>query len=88
MSARAPDAPASYTKPDAPYCMSGYSYSRKHTCDEWEIRSYLAEIDDYVSKLKEYATEAAGFADKAATFANDAVGYANCEKDDVMSEIE
>ncbi len=88
MYAAVPDAPSTISKPSAPFCMSGYSYSRTHTCDEWEIRSYLDEIDGYVRKLRAYAEASAEFANQAASFASDALDYAKCEQADVMSEIE
>ena len=84
----APEPPGSYTKPDAPYCLSGYSYTRTHTCDQWEIDRYFADINDYISKLNNYAREAEAFANAAAGFADEAFEYARCEADDVKSEIE
>jgi len=84
----APDAPGSYSKPDVPYCLSAYSYSGKHTCDDWEIDSYLDEVADYVSKLRDYADEANNFANAAIRFANEAVDYANCEAKEVKTQHE
>ncbi len=84
----APDAPGSYSKPDVPYCLSTYSYSGTHTCDDWQINSYLDEVREYVRKLKNYADEANSFANTAIRFANEAVDYANCEAKEVNSQHE
>ena len=86
--ATAPLAPYSYSKPSAPYCLSGYSYTRKHTCNQWEIDSYIDEVNDYIRKLNDYADEARSFANSAIAFANEAADYAKCEADDVKSEFE
>ena len=43
-----------------------------HICSDWEISSYLNELEDFVQKLKYDA-------DKAKSFANNAVEYVNCE---------
>lgn len=82
-----PSAPSSYSKPSAPYCLSGYSYTRKHTCNQWEIDSYIDEVNDYIRKLNDYADEARSFANSAIAFANEAADYAKCEADDVKSEF-
>ena len=84
----APDAPGSYSKPDVPYCLSSYSNSRTHTCDDWQINSYLDEVREYVRKLRDYADEANNFANAAILFANEAVNYAKCEAEDVNSQHE
>ena len=84
----APDAPGSYSKPNVPYCLSTYSYSGTHTCDDWEINSYLDEVRDYVGKLRDYADEANNFANTAIRFANEAVDYANCEAKDANTQHE
>lgn len=83
-----PSAPSSYSKPSAPYCLSGYSYTRKHTCDQWEIDSYIDEVNDYIRKLNDYTAEAQAFASSAIAFANEAADYAECEADEVKSEFE
>ena len=83
-----PDAPSSYQKPSVPYCLSEYSYSGKHTCDEWEIDSYFDEVNRYIRKLRDYVQEAKEFANEAIQFANEAVEYANCEAKDVKSQHE
>lgn len=82
-----PDAPGSFHKPSAPYCLSGYKFSRKHTCSDWEIRSYQSEIEDYLNKLQTYANDAVDAANKAISFANDAKSYAKCESEDVLADL-
>ena len=83
-----PSPPGTYSKPSAPFCMSGYSYTRKHTCDSWEIDNYLNEINEYIRKLNGFVDEAQSFANDAIAFANEASAYAKCEANDVKSEIE
>lgn len=81
-----PDAPGSYGKPRVPYCLSGFAYSGRHTCDSWEIDSYKRDVEEYVEKLQEYADEALRAAQQAARFARDAQDYAECEVKEVASQ--
>lgn len=83
-----PDAPGTYNRPDPPYCLSEYSITRRHTCDQWELDNFISEINDYIDQLNSFANEARYFADEAIRFANDAADYANCEASDVKSELE
>jgi hypothetical protein len=83
-----PDAPGSYEKPDPPYCLSGYKYSGKHTCDSYEIDRYVDEINDYVRKLNDYVSEAGDYARAARNFAEEASTYARCEAEDAKSGLE
>lgn len=83
-----PVAPGSYSKPDVPFCLSTYSYSGTHTCNDWEIDSYRDEVKDYVRKLQDYADEANDFANAAILFANEAVDYAKCEAKEVNTQHE
>ena len=83
-----PSAPGSYSKPDVPFCLNQYSYTRKHTCSQWELNNYIEEINDYIRKLKAYVDEANSFANSATDFANEAAEYANCEAQDAKSAIE
>lgn len=81
-----PDAPGSYAKPSVPYCLSSYSYSGTHTCEEWEISSYQNDVESYVSKLQAYADESLEAARKAARLAQEAQDYAKCQADEVSSQ--
>lgn len=83
-----PDIPGSYQRPSLPYCLESYSYSRKHTCDQWEIDAYIDETNDYIRKLNTFVDEAQAFANAAAIFTDEAAAYASCEAKDVKSEIE
>lgn len=83
-----PDVPGSYERPDPPYCLSGYSYTRRHTCETWEINSYIDDLNEYIRKLNDYVDAANSYASAAAQFANEAYEYAECEAEDVKSEIE
>ena len=75
-----PNIPPSYGKPSPPFCMSEYQFTRKHTCDSWEIDSYFNEVNDYIRKLNNYVQE-------ATSFANEASEYAKCEANDVKSQV-
>jgi hypothetical protein len=88
MYAQPPDAPSTFSKPSAPYCLSGYRYSGKHTCDNWEIQSYIDEINEYIRKLNEYAEEARDFAQNAINFADEANEYAGCEANEAKEELQ
>ncbi|MEM8774773.1 MAG: hypothetical protein AAGF53_07045 [Pseudomonadota bacterium] len=97
-----PSAPSSFQKPDVPYCLSSYSYSGTHECDEYELRAYFDEVDEYVEDLKEYyaeaitfaqkvvdyANEARAFSDEIQYFANEVLEYAKCEAEDVNTQHE
>ncbi|NTD89529.1 YggN family protein [Agrobacterium tumefaciens] len=82
-----PDAPGSYHRPSAPFCLSGYKFSRTHTCSDWEISQYQNEIEEYISKLRTFANEAVEAANEAVSFAEDAKAYAKCEAEDVIGEL-
>lgn len=82
-----PSSPGSYKKPSVPYCLSGYKYSRTHTCEDWEITSYQEDVEEYLEELQDYANEAVAAANRAITFANNAKEYAKCESDDVLDEL-
>lgn len=81
-----PSAPGSFSKPDVPYCLSNYSFSGTHTCDDWEIDRYKQEVEDYVEKLQEYMNDAAEVASEAARFAEEAADYARCEAEEVSNQ--
>lgn len=80
-----PSAP--YGKPSAPYCLSDYQFSGKHSCDEYEINSYINSINSYIRELNNYASEARSFAESAISFANAAIDYADCEAEDAKSGL-
>ena len=82
-----PDAPGSFHKPTTPYCLSGYKFSGKHACSDWEITSYQNEVESYLTKLRTYANEAVDAANEAITFAEDAKAYAKCKSQNVLAEL-
>ena len=84
---RPPTAPSSFQKPSVPYCLSGYKYSGKHTCNKWEVDSYINSINEYIRKLRDYAEESKSYANKARIFANNAIDYANCEAEAASAEL-
>ncbi len=81
-----PDAPGSYGRPNVPYCLSGYKWSGKHECDDWELDSYKREVSNYIDQLNTYVNEANEVARKAQRFAQEAYDYATCEADEVASQ--
>lgn len=84
----APDAPSTYSKPSVPYCMSGYSYSGDHDCEDYEIDAYFDEVNYYIDKLNDYVDEAREFHSNMTRFVNDAIEYAQCEARDVRTQHE
>lgn len=83
-----PGAPGSYDKPDVPYCLSGYAYSGKHTCDTWELEAYKDEVSDYIDSLNDYLSQAASFAQLANSYAVEVRAYAECEAEEVSRQHE
>lgn len=88
LSISAPSAPGTYDKPDVPFCLSGFSYSREHTCESWELESYKDEVEDYIRKLNDYANETVTLANRVRQFAMDAQDYVACESKDTLSQHE
>lgn len=77
-SQRVPDAPGSYDRPDQPYCMTSGD-----GCEQWEIDSYINEVERYIDKLNEFIDESSAHAKKVITYANEASEYAQCEVDEI-----
>ncbi|GGD41772.1 hypothetical protein GCM10011335_50570 [Aureimonas glaciei] len=84
----APAAPGALGKPSVPYCLAGYSYSRTHTCETWELESYKSDVETYIRKLRTYAEEAQTFANEAVNFANQAADFASCQAKEVATQHE
>lgn len=53
-----PDPPGTYRRPSVPYCLRDYKWSRRHTCDSWEIDRYQREVEDYIDDVNTYIGEA------------------------------
>ncbi len=94
---RAPTAPVNFymSKPSVPFCLSSYSYTKEHTCSQWELDSYFDDVEDYAAALQRYyeqvvafANDTARYAKEAGTFADEAYNYANCEIKDVNTQHE
>ena len=77
-----------FSKPSVPYCLSGYGYSREHTCDAWEIQSYQDELDRYIRDLQSYSNEASEFANEAIDYANAVTEFAVCQAKEVAAQHE
>lgn len=100
--ASTPSAPSSYTRPSVPLCLSEYSYTGRHTCDEWELQNYFDEVEDYIGELNDYIDEAASFAedvrqfaeeaiefhDQARNYFEEAVDFSKCAAEEVQSQHE
>ncbi len=83
-----PSAPGTYARPSVPYCLQGFSYTRRHSCEPYEIDSFINEMNDYIRKLNAFANESRSFAEEAIDFANSASEYAKCERDELVKEVE
>ena len=68
--------------------MNNYSYTRTHTCSDWEIDRYIGSINNYIRDMNSFIDQAYDFANKAVKFANDAEKYALCEISEIKSQIE
>ena len=68
----APSPPGSWKKPNKPFCLTDYEITGRNTCDQWELDSYISDVNEYIDDLRDYARD-------AQKFANDAVNYAQCE---------
>jgi len=83
-----PTPPSSFSKPDVPFCLSSYAYTKEHTCSQWELDSYFDDVADYVDDLQRFYAEAVAFANEAVRFSNEAYDYAQCEANDVNTQHE
>lgn len=83
-----PDAPGSYSRPSVPFCLSNYSYSNEHTCDQWELDAYFSDIEDYATSLQTYLVDFDDYARKVANLALEAEAYALCEAEEVSTQHE
>lgn len=75
-----PNAPSAYEKPSVPYCF------RDRSCDEWQVRNYISDVEDYVSNLKRYVNDAVTFSNEARSFADEVISYAKCEANEVNTQ--
>lgn len=71
------------SEPSAPYCLSGYKFSGRHSCSKYELERYTDEVKRYMQTMKEYAEEARRLANKYAT---EAAEYAVCQSNRVVNE--
>ena len=83
-----PDAPMAFLKPSAPFCLSGYRFSRRHTCSEREMNAYIERLKGYTDSVFDYAEKAAAFANSAMNFARHAEDYAKCEAREAKGELQ
>jgi len=74
------DAPLTIYRPDkpsTPYCVN--TVTNTHTCDDWEIEAYKADLEQYRSEVNEYIRKLKNYISEAETFYNEVVDYAKCE---------
>lgn len=83
---RTPPSPPSYGRPNVPYCLSGFAFSGKHSCERYQIDSYISEVDRYIDELNDYVAEANDFAISADRFAEEALAFARCEAEDIRRQ--
>jgi hypothetical protein len=75
-----PDTPGSYhrpTKPSVPYCVN--TFNNTHTCDDWEIENYKAELRRYRSEIYDYVRKQKNYVSEAESYYSEVVSYAQCE---------
>lgn len=76
-----PDTPSFYgTKPSepyAPYCVN--TFSKTHTCNDWEIDSYNRDVETYNMQLRAYQRAVEDYINDLNGYVDDAVAYAECE---------
>lgn len=70
-------------EPSAPFCLSGFKYSGKHSCTRYDLDRYKREVEDFIRQMTEYGTEAQAAARKYATEAQD---YAVCRANSAVEE--
>jgi hypothetical protein len=96
-SGREPSPPYGFfaSKPSIPFCLSSYSYTKTHTCSQWELDSYFEDVADYAEDVRRYNDEVVAFANEAAAYAKEAIefsdqvyNYAVCEIKEVNSQHE
>ncbi len=58
------------SKPHVPFCVN--EWNNTHTCDDWEIERYNADVQRYNREVQEYI-------DELREYVEDAVEYAECE---------
>lgn len=65
--------------PAAPYCFN--EWNKTHTCDSYEIDSWIDEVNDYIRDMVNYAEE-------AQAYANEAVAFAQCRIEEAKEPFE
>ncbi|MDO9029763.1 MAG: hypothetical protein Q7V09_04970 [Hydrogenophaga sp.] len=70
-------------EPSAPFCLSGFKYSGKHSCSRYDLDRYKSEVEDFIRQMTEYGTQAQAAARKYATEAQD---YAVCRANSAVEE--
>ena len=82
-----PDAPASYEKPDPPFCLSAYRFTLEHDCSFWELSNYKDELEAYERKLQDYLYDVQVFLEDTIDLANDAEAFVDCSINEVLDEL-
>lgn len=79
-----PNPPPSYlrpTKPTVPLCVN--QFQGTHTCDDWVVSTYNADVERYNAGLDGYFRALETFVAEAERYAADAYRFATCEIDDL-----
>jgi hypothetical protein len=61
-------------KPSLPWCVN--EWDNTHTCDDWEIQAYYAELDNYRSEPQQ-------FINALNLYVDEAVYYAQCRSNEL-----
>ena len=83
-----PPDPPRYGNPSVPFCLIEYSYSGRHTCDDWELESYFSEVEEYTNLLARFLRDVENYQNEVDSFVSDSVRFAKCEADEVISQHE
>lgn len=70
----------SMMKPSVLICLSNYKFSGGHECSQWELDSYINDVNAYIQRLNQYVRD-------SINFANEAQAYAKCLSDEVKNEL-
>lgn len=71
------------TPPIVPYCVD--QYSNTHTCNDWEIQTYNADIDRFNQELEAYVAEIRRYARDIDSYYDAASAHVRCLIDEVSN---
>jgi hypothetical protein len=62
--------------PRVPVCVN--QYTNTHTCDDWTIQTYNAEVDRFNAEIGRYMDAVRRYADAVDSYYSDAVDHVDC----------